>query len=232
MRPAGSLLAVITTIILMVAGCKNPSAFDFDTSDGNEAAFLEVLDITINFESRLTYLQTLHTPYMGVHFGKENTVSRFSSSYIPFLVKDLQSGGFSENVIGLCWYRWNGSRDIQYDTTWWSKLSEIQKRFVVYHENGHCQLSLKHNCMKLSSGFVDVMYPFMPSEEFLTKKVPGINGLINMDYMELLLFYKKKEIVPCVSNEKAFKKNGDIGHPLYYTEDEKEISDDYYHERQ
>jgi hypothetical protein len=222
MRLASNTLKILTTILL-VAGCKNPSTIDFGTTNTNSEAFLEVLEITINFESRLSYFQTLRTPYLGVHFGKENTVSRFSPSYIPFLVKDLQASGFSQNVIGICWYRWNGSRDIQYDINWWNKLTETQKRFVVYHENGHCQLTLRHNCRKLSSGFVDLMYPFLPSDEYLTNRTPSGNRLNNMDYMELGLFHINKEIVPCVSGEKIHHKNGDIGSPLYYTKGEKEI---------
>jgi len=81
---------------------------------------------------------------------------------------------YQEGYDGVCYYRgpW---RYIEIDPTFWSHASNAEKRVLVYHEMGHCDLNLDHD-----PGY-SIMNPF------------GMAGNVfnaNRDYYLDLLFKK------------------------------------------
>lgn len=110
------------------------------------------------------------------------------SGSIPQRFDDLAYLG--TNVIGVCWYRGNGTRDIQYDRGWWDKLSPIQRRVLVAHEMGHCTLSRAHRCSDVFTGYSikSFMYPSIEATatlDFYSTNKIGSNYIFDLLGIEL-----------------------------------------------
>jgi len=66
----------------------------------------------------------------GIAFDKDVTVG----------FKEINNG----NVIGLCTYGW-GWREIDIDSDWWYRSSEISRLALILHEADHCYCGRKHD---------------------------------------------------------------------------------------
>lgn len=191
----------------------------------DSAALSEINQLTNGFESRyLTYKQMTQGTNLfnfGYLLGGNNTAIKHQSNPIPFTIIDLQSVGFATGVVGVCWYRSDGTRDIQYDREWWGSLGTFQKKSLVFHENGHCQLSRDHRCSSINNGGdKSIMYPSLQSEDHLSSLW---GSQTTYGYWAYELHYKEIELFSASSQSfddcptSALHKvntNGDVAHPV------------------
>jgi hypothetical protein len=165
---------------------------------------------------------TYATPYNGfkpgddVKMGEVNTYTQefesvyksLPSSATKYSYRIVQSmddlAYLGPNIIGVCWWRSDGTRDIQYDRTWWSKLTDLQKKDLVFHERGHCALSRYHRCDDISAGVKSIMYPGMADDWSLS-----ITG--RFDYLEAELFNQANQSINnCLAERINRQYNGDV----------------------
>lgn len=79
-------------------------------------------------------------------------IGRFENSYgskisdIPLNLKTLPSG-----IAGYCIEYSSGTKEIVFDSTYWSGITDLEKEELVFHELGHCQLNKDHK-----DGFIDL----------------------------------------------------------------------------
>lgn len=179
-----------------------------------------IQEYTDIFEEDYLYYKNIENRnlYGYDYSGLNKVATRFQSQPIVFTVADLSSMG--EGVAGVCWYMGNGTRNIQYDRDWYSSLSELQRKQIVYHENGHCQLSRDHRCSAVNAGgdIFSIMYPIIQSNEELSESL-GLGGYFDtvLNYLELELFLKSNQNTDDCSPAKSdiANENGDVAHPFY-----------------
>ena len=57
-----------------------------------------------------------------------------------------------DNVLGVCFYHSNALGRIEIDQPTWSRLSDLGKEYVVFHELGHCVLARGHSEQQYTNG--------------------------------------------------------------------------------
>ncbi len=222
----------------LLCSCSNQASAPPDvpppipTNPIDDSSYLqEVSSINDSFYSDWSYYHDLSsgTNIIGWIFGPTNVATRWSNSQIPQSFADLQAAplSFPTGVVGVCYYRVNGTRDIIYDREWWSQLSSSQKKELVYHENGHCQLSRAHRCGDINGlNYKSIMYPSLHSNAQLTINIPalqpGYYGDSTIHYLELEFFAKTSQnISDCPTStisSKLTNSRGDIAQPDTYEE--------------
>lgn len=105
---------------------------------------------------------------VNVHTQEFEEAYKNYSSIVKYQYQIRQSmddlAYLGSSVIGVCWWRADGTRDIQYDRTWWKTLTDLQKKELVFHERGHCALSRCHRCDDIATGVQSIMYPFIAND--------------------------------------------------------------------
>lgn len=154
------------------------------------------------------------TDIMGFIFGSSHTAIRWSNNNVPQGFADLQDSyyKFNTNVVGVCFVRSDGSRDIIYDTEWWDKLSTLQRKELIYHENGHCQLSRSHRCSAINgNGHKGMMYPALHQTYELNRTLPIDDEYYSIffNYIKLELFSRQNQSINDCTNSSTIESDGD-----------------------
>lgn len=102
------------------------------------------------------------------------TIHGVDTEFIPYVDLYIQSKGYGlgysipigftdlpDDTVGLC-TRWsNGYRQIQVDRAYWDYISENEKRSLIFHELGHCDLNRNHEETVMSNYWpTSLMYPY------------------------------------------------------------------------
>lgn len=220
---------LILVVSLIVAGCgSSPANSPSDTAPPPETPFVpddsarlpELNDLRDLFEYDVTWYLSNTFTYLDFSFGPINGASRFQAQPIPHAFTNLQNEGFDNGVIAVCWWRADGTRDVQYDREWWDQLTNLQQKQLVYHENGHCQLSREHRCSAINgAGHLSIMYPSIHSDSYLATPIsillPDYWGQSTMNYLELELFSKSNQSVDDCPTIKQVETGGDLAFPEY-----------------
>lgn len=85
-------------------------------------------------------------PYMAsfeVNIGV--STAGISANFVPLTLPTL----------GQCVAYPNGDRVIQIDPTYWGNINDDQREQILYHECGHCAMSLGHTPGYISGGPMD-----------------------------------------------------------------------------
>lgn len=178
--------------------------------------------LEFNTDYNYHYNQIDGTDMFGFILGPSHTSARWSKGNLPQGFADLQDSHykFGVNVVGVCFWRHDGSRDIIYDNEWWNKLTMLQKKELVYHENGHCQFNRAHRCSSINNnGDKGIMNPYLHQNSQLNRVLP-----IDHEYYSLFFNYIKLELF-----SKQNQKINDCGSTsnTIITHDEQVIIDTY-----
>ncbi len=123
-------------------------------------------------------------------YQARSEIPRYRQGIIRFVFTDLSKEG--DRVAGLCWYLHSG-RLIQYDRKIWDELDYYERLNLVYHENGHCQLSREHRCSLNEWNIYSIMYPTLHGSNYIKN---------NLDFLKEELFSKlNKDYNDCTGEE-------------------------------
>lgn len=110
-------------------------------------------------------------------------VSDFELYFATEVDYPIQFGDTGADSIGLC-YKWiGGYKEIVLSEKYWNKIDNNQRRELVYHELGHCQLGLDHNDTETT--FPDIgsgSYPASIMRSYVFDSVEAQIMLLQMDY--------------------------------------------------
>lgn len=220
------LSMILILVISVGCGLKIP-----DLSKKNNPKPIDPQDITrMNnvqiytnmFENEFNYYQNNPISLYGWDLGGVNSSLRFQTSSIIYRFADLQSEGFASGVVAVCWYRGDGTRDIEYDREWYDALTSLRRKAVVYHENGHCQLSRSHRCGAVNSDrMIGLMYPIIPQETYLGGVIEGIEDehyKYVFNYLTLEFFAKSSQNINDCGTIESEHDDIDHAHPLFIEE--------------
>lgn len=208
---------------LFLCSCSNPSSAPPDATPppsvpptappDDSSRLIELNSYMIAFNNAYSYYAA--SPQTRLVDSSSLIAVKYSGN-VPQSFDDLSYLGPS--VIGVCYRRGNGSRDIQYDRSWWNQLSSIQRKELVFHESGHCLLTRSHRCgtININNDIPSIMYPSIWDTQSLS-----YNGSFNMfDFMSVELFDRRFQLIndcpTATLNHKLINDNGDIAQPDSY----------------
>jgi hypothetical protein len=74
---------------------------------------------------------------------------------LPYLNKEK-----TRKYVGICYEFWNGEKEIHIDTEFWYNSTESQKRLLMLHELGHCDLDRDHEeRLGVNGKPISIMFP-------------------------------------------------------------------------
>ncbi len=76
---------------------------------------------------------------------------------VEISLDEIDIGGYIENIeergtLGQCKSYSNGAKQIVIDQPYWSRASDVEREYLVFHELGHCILGREHLDSKNASG--------------------------------------------------------------------------------
>ncbi len=76
------------------------------------------------------------------------TEAELRGIYVDVSSMDIQIG-FSvideNNIVGQCLHYTDGHKEIWIDENYWTRLTELEKEYLMFHELGHCVLNRGHD---------------------------------------------------------------------------------------
>lgn len=79
----------------------------------------------------------------------------------PIISIHFGSMGDSKTAVGLCYSYRDGRRDIVVDKSFWDVISIKERRQLIWHELGHCDLNRSHKPDVVNYKPVSLMYPYV-----------------------------------------------------------------------
>lgn len=113
-----------------------------------------IVIFSLSFYNKRTYVEPEFKPFVEEFEKKCNCKIE-----MEIIFDNLD--GFSEETAGVCNFFYGPSKVILIQRKYWKYYTEENKRQLIFHELGHCELGKQHNERKMEVDGRDLPYSFM-----------------------------------------------------------------------
>lgn len=114
-------------------------------------------------------------PYVErfIEYGRKYRGDTFNVVYINMdiapVIRDTWDSVTSEDMVGWC-KPFIFPMEIMIQSSFWVDATDLEREEIVFHELGHCVLSLQHDETMESYGPITIMYPYTLGESIYKPK--------------------------------------------------------------